>query len=221
MATKMTSGDWKGDTARGARYLANRNAAFLNRKRKPFTGGAVKSTTGSDIFGEPVNIRKLVAKLSFDEDGLEEAAMENAKLLFEAARYRVKKMRRSAKSKFAYETAFAELRTKGRQRKTKGEGRGPTESAIADEALADETVQQLKTAMDDANAQEELSKSLLECYRVRRDMIKAIATIRASEISAELREVRENLKRDELDKEKSAMRQRVSELNAEEDDSED
>ena len=215
---KMTTADWKGDTARGARYLANRNADFANRRNKPFKARQQVSTNNDfDLLSTPVDVKKLVGKLAFDEDGLEEAAMENAKLLFEAARYRVMKMRRSAKLKFAYETVYAEQRARGRKRKNDGEGRGPTESAIADAAMSSEEVQELRQKMDEANAQEELSKSLLECFRVRRDMIKAIATIRASEISAELRDVRENLKRDELDKVKANMRRQVDSMNEDDD----
>lgn len=164
------------------------------------------------LFNDPVNVKQLIEKLSFDEDNLEQAAIENARLMFEAGRYRVKKMRRRAKASLAYDRAYADKRLYGRKKKDSGGKKTFTEGAVSDLALTSSEVNQLHKIMDEAYAQEEMSKVLLECFRVRRDMIKAIAVIRSSEISSELRSVRENMKRSEMDKMRQDVRARVNAL---------
>lgn len=169
----------------------------------------------SELFDAPVDVKKLVSKLPFDEDGLEEAAMENAGLLFEAGRYRLQAMRRKSKATRIYDRAFAEARLVGRRKKD-STGKKVTESAVADIAQISKDVIHYRISMEEAAAQEELSKTLLECFRQRRDMLRGIIEIRSSETSARLRQVRGNMMKDEAEKLHRSARQRVREIEGEE-----
>lgn len=163
----------------------------------------------SEFLTTPVNVKRLVKSLAIEEDQIEDAAMENPRLIWEAGRYRIMKMVRTQQAVFSYERAYAEKRLKGRSRKAESGKREFTEGAVSDYALVSPQIGDLKREMDKAYADEEIAKLLLECFKQRRDMIKAIATIRASEISAELRQVRENMKKDEFEKTRKRVREQI------------
>jgi hypothetical protein len=176
--------------------------------------------THSDMFDAPVNVKRLIEKLQLDEDNLEEAALESARLTFEAGRYRVIKMRKRARASLAYDMLFAERRLRGRKKKDEDGRKSFTEGAVSDLAQTSPEVATAKRDLDEAFAAEEVSKILLECYRIRRDMIKGIAQIRGAEISNELRSVRENMKHDEMDKLRKNVRARFDTSEEEEEEQE-
>lgn len=171
-----------------------------------------KKSALSRLIEKPVNVRELVDALRIKEEELEEAALEQSALFWEASRYRILKMRKRAKASFEYDRAFAEQRLRGRKKKSEDGKKSLTEGAVSDMALCSDDIDSLRKAMDDAYAYEELSKQLVECFKQRKDMIRSITTLRASEMSSDLRSTRTKMNLDEVDKMRRKVRERVDAL---------
>lgn len=147
---------------------------------------------------KPTNLMLLVRRLSWDEDEFEEAVREQPSLYLEASRYRALKARRLKRAEFSLSTTTAETKTKLRTKRDKGGRKLLTEPATAETATIDPAVVVARKKLDEAYVQDELAKSLMEAYRQRGQMLKIVADIRASEVASEIRNVRENLARDDM-----------------------
>lgn len=124
--------------------------------------------------------REIIAKLPIlDENILLEAANQ-PQLFVEAARYRVAKMRNRAQALARYEVWCSELGLHYRRTKTGGDRR-ITEGEIKDRIRISKKARFYDTKLQEAFAQEEFSKLLLEALRMRRDAIRVIADARVSE----------------------------------------
>lgn len=144
-----------------------------------------------DIFNAPVNLRKLISKISFDAELLEKASLEQPGLYLEASRYRTLKMRKKNKAFVQKDMVKAELGIKYRKRK--GDGEKLTEGAAKDRVLFDPAMQEAQAALDRATEEEVWAQGLVEVFRQRLSVLKIVAEIRNSEMANEIRHAKENM----------------------------
>lgn len=171
------------------------------------------------LLERPVKLRRLVDQLQFEVDQVEDAAREQPKLQLEAGRYRVQKIRAYNGAKLAHEQALASLKLKTRRFKDdKGKQKYSNESSVSNKSELNPVVIKARIAMDDAAAEEELGKVLTDCYRQRSHMLLVIAKIAASEVQSDLRHTHNRLAQDEVNKIRSKAKQRVQELEIEDED---
>ena len=145
----------------------------------------------NDIFNAPVNLRKLISRISFDADLLEKAALEQPGLYLEASRYRTLKMRKKNKAFVQKDMVKAELGIKYRKRKDSGEKL--TEGAAKDKVLFDPAMQDAQAALDRATEEEVWAQGLVEVFRQRLSVLKIVAEIRNAEMASEIRHAKENM----------------------------
>lgn len=139
---------------------------------------------------------KLIDSLAIvDENILAEAAQQP--LLFIAAvRYRVRKMRLKAQAEAALEQHDSGLDLRIRARGNK-RGEKYTEGTIKATIRTNGPHKELQALYDQAAAEEEFAKGLLEAYRMRRDAIRVLAEAQQYEgikDTAELDRIREQRK---------------------------
>jgi len=164
-----------------------------------------------EFLNQPTNLRRLVGSLEWDEDAFEDAVREQPKLYLEASRYRAVKARRKARAEFGLAQATAEKKLVLRSKRDKAGRKMLTEPAIAEGAVLSPEYVIARRALDDAYVGEELAKAIMEAYRQRGQMLKIIADIRTSEVASEIRNVRENLARDEFHKLSDRTREKLHE----------
>lgn len=157
------------------------------------------------ILARPVNIRDLVDNLEFDVDDLERAALVQPKYFLEASRYRTLKLRKRARAYVKLELLKAEA---GMQLRRKKADKKLTEAAINSQVLADEECQKWRDRLEQAYVEEKYSELLVEAYKQRLSVIKVLSDIRNSEISSELRAVRQSIAADSLRKVKEKVKRR-------------
>ncbi len=143
---------------------------------------SVKKSSRS-LLHDPVDLPKLLDALSFTDEEVGDAALEQAKLYLEAARYRIQCLRnKNAKTSAAEVTqATAELAVR---RRLKEEGDKVTEGQVKAIALKKPSVQEALAAQMDAEEEDEFSKLLLEAFRQRRAAIETIQYLMGSEVAA-------------------------------------
>lgn len=175
--------------------------------------------TTRSLLERPVKLRRLVDKLQFEVDQVEDAAREQPKLQLEAGRYRVQKIRAFNGAKLAHEQALAGLKLKTRRFKDdKGKQKYSNESSVSNKAELDPEVIRSRKAMDEAAAEEELGKVLTDCYRQRSHMLLVIAKIAAAEMGSSLRDTQQRMAQDDVNKIRQKARERVRELEIEDED---
>lgn len=134
-----------------------------------------------------IDVEKLIRKLPFDVDNFESAAMEQPTLYLQAGRYRAKCLLNRARVELAMDTAKASASLA--LRKPQDEKK-PTEKAIENRVLTSSDVVTLRKKFYIAQTAEEWSRQLVEAYRQRLLVLKIVGDSRNSEISAELRAVK-------------------------------
>lgn len=145
----------------------------------------------NDFLNAPVNLKKLISRISFDADLLEKASLEQPGLYLEASRYRTLKMRKKNKAFVQKDMVKAELGIKYRKRK--GDGEKLTEGAAKDKVLFDPAMQEAQAALDRATEEEVWAQGLVEVFRQRLSVLKIVAEIRNSEMANEIRHAKENM----------------------------
>lgn len=122
----------------------------------------------------------LVEKLKFTDEGVVEAALEGASLFEAAARYRVGKMRSKASAEMNLDRIKADTELAIRK-EAAAEGEKITEGNIKAKLAVDDDVAEAQRRYNEAEADEEYSRLLVEAYRIRRDSLKAIVELTGAE----------------------------------------
>lgn len=134
---------------------------------------------------KPVDIRKLVDRLTFDIDDLEEAAIKQPKLRLEAGRLKAQMALNTSTLKRRLARIVGKKSLKIRHREDR-----ITESAIKNSLSLDDEVQKAQKHFDKSEAYSELVSQLVECYKERTMMISVLTRLRASEINSQIASVR-------------------------------
>jgi hypothetical protein len=159
------------------------------------------------LIGE-VSLEDLLERLAFAEEGVQHAALDQAKLYMAAATYRIKKMRSRQEAESALENIRVDLSLRVRA-KQKGQ-KGVTERYLTDLVEANLSLRSMKEAASKAKRGEEWAKLLLEAYEHRRGSLKVLAQFAYMEdnfsgggqdVVDRMRRKRERLKRELPDKE--------------------
>lgn len=144
-----------------------------------------------NYINKPVNFEKLISKIDFTEESVENAAIEHPKLFLTASRYRVQKMRDRVEAELAYEAAKAKLGSKYRERKDEKGKRTMTEGAVAAKVQLDKDTFKLRRKMEMSLVHEKFSELLIETYRKREFAIKIIIDARLAEAGRYIKQKKE------------------------------
>ncbi len=139
-----------------------------------------------------MDLRELMDKLDFTEETLVQVLLEQAKLLMESSRYRIKKL----KERLALEADFTRIQSEVslRLRKEASDVK-KTEAYIREIAASSPRVVRAKEKLDRAKALEEWGKLLVEAYHSRGSMAKALVQLISTEAAVESRFVKDELDR--------------------------
>jgi hypothetical protein len=153
---------------------------------------------------KPVDVRKLIDKLSFDLDGLEEASMDQPKLRLRAGRIRVQMMLRKSELKRHLASVIGKKSIHIRRE----HGNSYTATAIKNELGYDHDVRYAQRKLDEAEALEAYAGDLVDSFKERSIVLLNLSRIRSSEVSHELRAVKGQAEIAELSKRARRMRDR-------------
>ena len=215
----MTTADWKGDTAKGAKYLSERQSRTLSKPKRKLVPSMPPSAREADrdfdaelrkYIGEPVDVLALIKQLAFTEEDVESAAMLQPTLYLDAARLRVQKMRKRAQAKIAWEVekAQARIRIAG------------TVQEKTDRSVLKKSVRMAERAYESALAVEEFCKSLMIAFKERKDALRIVMDGRWAEAGSVVRKLKEREGQELARKVQRNVRDRYRALPLEEDDSE-
>lgn len=126
----------------------------------------------------------LLDKLEFSVEDVIDSAVDQARLFGQAASYRVTCLRRMMNAEMALGIAQSESEQKIRMAAVINDDK-ITEGNIKSRVLLDQKVLTAARAFNDAKAEEEYSKLLVEAFRHRRDMLRTIGELTMSERSME------------------------------------
>lgn len=158
------------------------------------------------LVGE-VSLQDLLDRLSFAEEGLQQAALEQAKLFMAAASYRINRMKDRQEAESKYEDLRVSRSLKLRMKYLTGGKKSVTEKHINDLIDHDQEIRDARDEVLKAKRREEYSKLLLDSYDHRRSSIKVLAQFAYVEDSMKLGE---SLK-DKRERLKSALPKRLPE----------
>ncbi len=127
----------------------------------------------------------LLDNLKIVSEDIKEVAAHQPLLFIDAARYRVAMMRLRSKKEQEVDTKRSSLATKFRNRKDEQGKKIYTEGAVKEKVEIQTVVKQLRRELDNAFAEEELAKSMMEAYRQRNSALKIIADMQQFEGSRE------------------------------------
>ena len=158
-----------------------------------------------------VTLEDLLDRLSFSEENVQSAVLEQAKLFFSAADYRIKKMRKYQEAKARLEQIRIHESLKLREKNSNPEKgkKALTEKYLSDLVEQKQIIKEARAQLDQSERLEEWAKLLLEAYRQRRDSLRVYAqfayvedNFRVGENQIEsMKEKRERLKRSIKDRE--------------------
>lgn len=153
---------------------------------------------------KPVDVKKLIDKLTFDLDSLEEASMDQPRLRLRAGRLRVQMLLRKSQLK----RELASLIGKKSIHIRRKHGNSYTATAIKNELGYDHDVRAAQRHLDEAEALESYAGDLVDCYKERSIVLLNLSRIRSSEVSHELRSVKGKAEVEELRNRAHKMRNR-------------
>lgn len=159
---------------------------------------------------KPVEVRGLMKRLSFDLDNFELEGKQQARLYLEAGRYHTQAVLRRARLELRTEALEADLGIQYKSKVTKDK-KPLTDKAVSNRVQTnpDRIAAREKLAL--AEATEVWSKQLLEAFRQREQMLKMVGGMRQSEISSELRSVKEKGIVDQMAKKAKRVRDEYEE----------
>lgn len=146
-------------------------------------------------------LERLLRKLDFSAETVAEAATEQPRLFFEAAEYRVDKMRQYLQLEMDVARIRADRSLAERKHARDNEQR-ITEGNLAELLTVNPKVIELQNQLAEAEANNEYAKLLLEAYRHRRDCLSVVERLTGAERAMqklvdanleEMRKVRRNL----------------------------
>jgi hypothetical protein len=161
----------------------------------------MKTADLTTIIHEPVNLKKLLAKLDFVDEEVANAAKEQPMLYLTAARFRIQKMQRRIQAESSLAVTKAQRGAKFRAKVAEG-GERVTEGRVNEMLVKDKEVRQLEDTARAAAEQEEFAKMLLDAYRMRKDALKIVVDLMGAELyvqrsmegTGELRKIKDKLK---------------------------
>lgn len=142
-----------------------------------------KAEKKSVLTGE-LTIDQILAAIDFEDDEVEEAARTLPKLFLEAARYRVRVMRKRAQADSSLEATKVDTATAFRTAAAKNEER-ITETRVAEAVSQSQDVRRALSLVRDCQQHEEFAKLLLECFRLKKAAIQVVAELQGSERAIE------------------------------------
>lgn len=151
----------------------------------------------------PIDVQRLISKLPFDLDNLDQANNENPRLYLEAARYLTWAVLEKARAETKLETAEAQLYVSLKDSPTK-----QTDKAITAMVASSKDIVKLKQKAYLAKASEVWAKQLVEAYNKRQEVLNNITRIRTAEVSNALRVVKEKAALTTVRQEAEKMRRR-------------
>ena len=154
---------------------------------------------------KPVDVSRLIDKLSFDLEQLEEASMDQPRLRLKAGRLQVQMMLRKAQLKRELAALIGKKSIHIRHK----HGNNYTATAIKNELGYDREVKHAQRQLDEAEALEEYAKDLTEAFKERSMAILNLRSLRVSEMGSELRSVKGQSEVNELRQKASKMRDRM------------
>lgn len=138
-----------------------------------------------EMLEKPVDVKKLVDRLFFAIDNLEEAAILQPKYYLESGRFKAQ----TALQLASYKRKYSRLLGKKSLRIRKKES-GLKEGEVKAYLSVDPELQALQKKIDQADVYEDFAKQLVEAYKERLMVLAVLARLRASEINSELRQVK-------------------------------
>lgn len=152
----------------------------------------------------PVDVKRLIDRLPFDLDNLEQANVENPRLFLEAARYQTWAVLEKGRADVKLETKEAELYVDFKDRKVEKQ----TDKELVAKVASAPDVIKLKQRVYLAKASEVWAKQLVEAYNHRQQVLNNITKIRTAEVSNALRAVKEKAAMSTVRQEAERMRRR-------------
>jgi hypothetical protein len=165
-----------------------------------------------ELLEKSVDVKRLVDKLFFSADDLETAALKQPTLYLEAGRFRAQSSLELSRLK---RKLAKTLGVKGL--KIRHNSKGLTETAIKSRLSTSHTIQDLQKRVDDFGIYEEFAKQLTESYKERLMVIAILSRLKASEISSELRHVKNAEQVDSMRKRAHKVRKSFEELGDDDD----
>jgi len=157
-----------------------------------------------ELLDKPVDVERLIEKLSFDLDNFEQANLEQPRLYLEAGRYLTWAVLEKARAEVRQESREAELWVKLKQSPEK-----QTDKSLQANIAASREILKLKQRVYLAKASEVWAKQLVESYNHRQQVLNNITKIRTAETSNALRIVKEKAVMSTVRQEAERMRQRL------------
>jgi hypothetical protein len=153
---------------------------------------------------KPVDVCRLIDKLSFNLDGLEEASMDQPRLRLKAGRLQVQMLLKKAQIKRELAALIGRKSIHIRHK----HGNNYTATAIKNELGYDREVKHLQRKLDEAEALEQYAKDLTEAFKERSMCLLSLTRLRTSETGSELRAVKGQSEVSEQRKRAHRMRDR-------------
>ena len=142
---------------------------------------------------EQVDVNKLLRDMDFTEETITTALLNQSKLLVQASRYRVQKMRERMQAEAELEHLSVDVASIVRQR---GDSEVRiTEKFIEEQVLKNQKVRGAQSKFDDARVLEEWAKLLLQAFDSRGSMLKALVQLLGAEAAVESGFIRNELER--------------------------
>jgi hypothetical protein len=143
----------------------------------------------TELVAGPVNLEDVLDRLTFSEETLPTAVLEQAALYMEAARFRIRKMRQRQSGELELEQARARkaIFLRATMQKIPGK-RGMTETHLNQLLDANPMLNGLKKKIAEAGQIEEWAKSLQEALRMRRDCLKIYAGLLGTEMDMRIKD---------------------------------
>jgi hypothetical protein len=140
-----------------------------------------------ELISEEVDVNYILEKITFGDHALIEAALEQPKLMREVTTLRVQCMHKRAaiESRISLESSLLSQRFR-KIRNSSGK-RENTEGAVKAYVETQPLIIKLRKRLNDAFAQEELAKGLVDVYKQRKDVIRII--VDAGKISLQAQEI--------------------------------
>jgi hypothetical protein len=170
-----------------------------------------------DIVDAPVKLQRLIRKLDFSEEDVEHAAMEQPTLAYEAARFRVQKMKERVQAEILFESKVSRYQARFREKKGDNGKRELTEGAVKDRVARLPVIRRLRRKYEMLMIAEEFAKSMTFLYNQRLNCIELIVSVRRHEGSADFRKVVEAQAKKKSHKLYKEARRRFSEVGEDDD----
>lgn len=149
-----------------------------------------------DPLDEKVDLKKILDKLFFSEEDVINANLEQPKLMYAVARYRVQLMRVRMQKEASLKLVRAQAAHK--YRKLMRDGKHLTEGAVREKVDSTHDVVKAEHSLDHAVIDEELAKQLFEVFKQRQIAINNIIKAGSNDIAKSLWELENSSKHKRL-----------------------